>query len=157
MGTPRFAPDKIPLTMPEEQLLYRTDVDGQRVEFAAVSMGNPHCILFVDDVAKAPVNQLGPVLERHPLFPEYTNVEFVQVLKPHEIALRVHERGTGETLACGSGACAAVVAGIRLGKLKADTMVHLPEGNLQISWQGNEHPVWMTGPATHVFQGEIDL
>lgn len=129
------------------------------VELAVVSMGNPHAVMRVDSVAHAPVDELGPQIESHPRFPRRVNAGFMEVVNPGHIRLRVFERGTGETLACGSGACAAVVAGIRLGWLNAneDVDVDMPGGRLSIRWAGPGTPVWMTGPATTVFDGEIDV
>jgi diaminopimelate epimerase len=125
--------------------------------FAVLSMGNPHAVTRVDDVARAPVGQLGPLIEHHPRFPRRVNVGFLQVLSRTEVNLRVHERGAGETLACGTGACAAVVAGIRLGWLDRRVEVHARGGDLLIEWPGDDASVLMTGPAVTVFQGEIDL
>ena len=126
-------------------------------ELAVLSMGNPHAVLRVDDVATAPVDALGPRLEQHPRFPRRVNVGFMQVLGRDRIALRVYERDAGETLACGTGACAAVVAGIRLGWLDAAVEVQARGGQLRIEWAGGQSPVLMTGPATKVFDGEITL
>jgi diaminopimelate epimerase len=127
------------------------------VEVAVLSMGNPHAVLRVDDVQTAPVAELGPLLEAHPRFARRVNAGFMQILNRGEIALRVFERDAGETLACGTGACAAVVAGIRLGWLDARVNVHTHGGVLSIEWAGPEQPVWMTGPAVTVFEGEIEL
>jgi diaminopimelate epimerase len=136
-------------------------VNGQTVLFAALSMGNPHAVLLVDDVDAAPVATLGPALESHPRFPRRVNVGFLQVKSRSEVALRVYERGAGETLACGTGACAAVVAGIRLGLLDESVNVHTRGGVLSIAWpglsQGLGAPVMMTGPAATVFESEIEL
>ena len=131
--------------------------DGVSVEVAAVSMGNPHAVQRVDDVERAPVALIGPQVEAHPRFARKVNAGFMQVRSRAEIALRVFERDAGETLACGTGACAAVVAGIRLGWLDATVDVHTRGGCLTITWQGEGHPVMMTGPAVTVFEGEIDL
>jgi len=157
MGVPRHAPDQIPLAKPSEAKLYALDVDGERVEFAAVSMGNPHAVLHVASVRAAPVERLGPLLESHPLFPERVNVGFMEIVDPHRARLRVYERGSGETLACGSGACAAAVVGIEQGLLKSPVDIELPGGHLIINWQGRGFPVMMQGPAVTVFEGEIDL
>jgi len=157
MGVPRHAPDQIPLAKPSEAKLYALDVDGERVEFAAVSMGNPHAVLHVASVRAAPVERLGPLLESHPLFPERVNVGFIEIVDPHRARLRVYERGSGETLACGSGACAAAVVGIEQGLLKSPVDIELPGGHLIINWQGRGFPVMMQGPAVTVFEGEIDL
>ncbi|MEN9680987.1 MAG: diaminopimelate epimerase [Pseudomonadota bacterium] len=157
MGVPRHAPDQIPLDKPSEAKLYALNVDGERVEFAAVSMGNPHAVLHVASVKAAPVERLGPLLESHPLFPERVNVGFMEIVDPHRARLRVYERGSGETLACGSGACAAAVVGIEQGLLKSPVDIELPGGHLIINWQGRGFPVMMQGPAVTVFEGEIDL
>ena len=157
MGVPRHAPEEIPLNVPGGQALYAADVVGQTVSFGAVSMGNPHAVLLVDDVDSAPVDTLGPILECHPLFPERVNVGFMQVLDSHHIRLRVFERGSGETLACGSGACAAAVVGIEQGWLASPVSVDLPGGVLTIEWQGRGLPVYMKGPAKTVFEGTIEL
>ena len=130
---------------------------AQTVILAVVSMGNPHAVLQVTDVAAAPVATLGPLIQRNPAFPRGVNVGFMQIVQRNQIELRVFERGVGETLACGSGACAAVVAGIRLGLLDASVAVQTRGGALSISWAGGDASVMMTGPATSVFQGEIDL
>jgi diaminopimelate epimerase len=127
------------------------------LEIGAVSMGNPHAILLVDDVASAPVAALGPLIETHPSFPQRANAGFMQVLSSSEINLRVYERGTGETLACGTGACAAVVSGQLRGLLGQQVQVNLPGGSLTIEWQGEQHPVMMTGPASTVYEGQIQL
>ena len=131
--------------------------DGSDVRVGVVSMGNPHAVQVVDDVSAAPVLQQGPLIERHAAFPNRVNAGFMQVLSRHEVKLRVFERGAGETLACGTGACAAVVTGIRWGLLDAHVQVHTHGGVLTIEWLGENHAVRMTGPATTVFHGEIDL
>ena len=137
--------------------LWPLDVAGLQVDVAVLSMGNPHATLRVDDIDAAPVAAIGPAIEAHPRFLRRVNAGFVQVRERGEIALRVYERGAGETLACGTGACAAVVAGIRLGWLDARVDVHTRGGLLTIEWQGPGHPVLMTGPAETVFEGEIEL
>lgn len=157
MGVPRLQPDEIPLTAANRQTTYTLDIDGTAVNFGAVSMGNPHAVLLVDDVDAAEVDYLGPILESHPSFPERVNVGFMQILSKDHIRLRVYERGTGETLACGSGACAAVVSGQLQGRLNQHVMVDLPGGRLNISWVGESHSVEMTGPAAFVFEGTIKL
>lgn len=131
--------------------------DGQPVRAALVSMGNPHAVLQVADVQAVPVHTIGPAVQRLPAFPASVNVGFMQVLDRNHIRLRVYERGSGETLACGTGACAAVVAGIRMGLLNAHVRVDALGGALQIDWQGGNAPVRMTGPATTVYRGEIEL
>ncbi len=137
--------------------LWPLDVAGQRIDVAVLSMGNPHAVLRVDDIDTAPVATLGPAIECHARFPRRVNAGFMQVRSRSEIALRVYERGAGETLACGTGACAAVVAGIRLGWLGAKVEVHTRGGVLSIEWQGGTSPVLMTGPAETVYEGEIEL
>ncbi len=136
---------------------YPVEVNGQRVELSAVSMGNPHGVLLVDNVDTAPVPTLGPALEAHPRFPERANIGFMQVVDRGHIRLRVFERGSGETLACGTGACAAVVAGIRRGLLDSRVRVSLPGGELDIQWAGDGQPVLMTGPTAKVFDGFIRI
>jgi diaminopimelate epimerase len=157
MGIPRHAPDQIPLNAEVEADRYVLDLEGERVEFSAVSMGNPHAVLQVASTAKAPVESLGPILESHSLFPERVNVGFLEVVNRHQARLRVYERGSGETLACGSGACAAAVVGIEQGLLESPVDVELPGGHLTINWQGRGFPVMMQGPAVTVFEGEIEL
>ncbi|MCE8053144.1 diaminopimelate epimerase [Halomonas daqingensis] len=157
MGTPRFEPAALPFDATEDRPLHVLEVDGERYEIGAVSMGNPHAVLRVDDVDTAPVERLGPLIERHPRFPRRVNAGFMQVVSPHEIRLRVFERGTGETLACGTGACAAVASGIRQGLLESPVTVHLRGGDLRIEWSGDEAPLLMTGPAERVFEGRIAL
>ncbi|QTF92629.1 diaminopimelate epimerase [Halomonas sp. BM-2019] len=157
MGEPRFAPEALPFDAAEERLLYPLEVEGQRVEIGAVSLGNPHAVLRVDDVERAPVARLGPAIEAHPRFPKRVNVGFMEVVSPHEIRLRVYERGSGETLACGTGACAAVACGVRQGLLESPVTVHLPGGDLAIEWAGPGTPLAMTGPAVRVFDGRIAL
>ena len=137
--------------------LWPLDVLGRQVDVALLSMGNPHAVLRVDDIDAAPVASLGPAIEGHPRFGRRVNAGFMQVRQRDDIALRVYERGAGETLACGTGACAAVVAGIRLGWLDGRVEVHTRGGRLTIEWPGTGHPVLMTGPAETVFEGEIEL
>jgi diaminopimelate epimerase len=157
MGEPRLQPDDIPFVTPACARSYTLRVDGQELEIAALSMGNPHAVLRVDDIEQAPVGQFGPAIESHPDFPERVNVGFMQVIDPEHIRLRVFERGAGETRACGSGACAAVVAGRLWDQLAPRVNVALRGGNLVVKWAGEGSPVYMTGPATQVFLGEIDL
>jgi diaminopimelate epimerase len=156
MGAPRLAPDDIPFVANAEAESYPLDVDGEALTIGAVSMGNPHAVLQVDDVRTAPVARLGPLIERHARFPQRVNAGFMALRSRREIDLRVYERGAGETLACGTGACAAVVAGRIQGLLDEQVRVNLPGGGLVISWRGNGAPVWMTGPAIEVFQGTLD-
>lgn len=155
MGPPRLEPSAIPFVADHAALDYRIEVDGELYQIAAVSMGNPHAVLRVDDVENAPVKTLGPRLESHPRFPERVNVGFMQVINRQEIKLRVYERGTGETLACGTGACAAAVAAMRWGLVDRDIKVHLPGGPLRIRWSHDNASVLMTGPTARVFDGTL--
>jgi len=157
MGVPVFSPEDIPLVAGSESPLYSLDVGGQQLSVAALSMGNPHAVMLVNDVSTAAVESLGPLIESHERFPERVNAGFMAVCDRHEIDLRVYERGAGETLACGSGACAAAVAGIRQDLLDSPVDVHLPGGTLRIEWAGDGQQVVMTGPATTVFHGRIRL
>jgi diaminopimelate epimerase len=157
MGAPRFTPAEIPFTAGRERDIYELEVSGETLSIGAVSMGNPHAVLRVTAVDTAPVRRLGPLIEHHPRFPRRVNAGFMQVLDRERVRLRVYERGVGETLACGTGACAAVVVGRRQGLLEPRVRVSLPGGDLHIEWQGNDTPVWMTGPAVRVFDGEIRL
>ena len=154
MGEPRFVPAEIPLVAKEEHDRYRIDVAGREVEVGAVSVGNPHAVVEVDDVAAAPVESLGPQIEHADAFPQRCNVGFAEVRSRGAIGLRVWERGVGETLACGSGACAAVAVLHRRGLVDAEVAVTLPGGTLDIRWTGPGETLWMTGPATFVFEGE---
>lgn len=157
MGVPQLAPRELPFLAEAQAVSYRLDVADREIELGAVSMGNPHAVLAVDNVAEAPVDTLGPLLERHPRFPARTNVEFLQIDAPDAATLRVWERGVGETQACGTGACAALVWGRLAGRLAETARIQLPGGMLVISWHGPESPVWMTGPAEFVFEGRIAL
>jgi diaminopimelate epimerase len=157
MGVPIFAPAKIPFVAESEQPTYVLEVDGAPVEMSVLSMGNPHAVQVVGDVERAPVLSQGPLIERHARFPQRVNAGYMQAVTPHRIRLRVYERGAGETLACGTGACAAVVAGIRLGLLQSPVSVHTRGGELSIAWGGSAHSVFMTGPAQTVFEGELTL
>jgi len=157
MGVPEFEPTRIPVGFSKQATTYQATVDNDSLEFMSVSMGNPHAVLIVDDVNSAPVETLGPLLESHSLFPERINVGFMAIKSRQQIDLRVFERGSGETLACGTGACAAMVCGKNSGLLDNEVIVSLPGGQLTISWQGPGEPVWMTGPAEFVFEGEITL
>jgi diaminopimelate epimerase len=157
MGAPRFAPEQIPFQADAEALTYSLQVGDQQLEVAVVSMGNPHCVTLVDDVRACAVERFGPLIEQHPRFPKRVNAGFMQVIDRHHARLRVHERGAGETQACGTGACASAVAGIRLGLLASPVTIELPGGSLQISWDGPGEPVMMTGPATRVFEGQIRI
>jgi diaminopimelate epimerase len=157
MGAPRFAPAGIPFAAEAEAKSYALKVGQHVIDIAALSMGNPHAVLRVNDLDSAPVDILGPAIESHARFPQRVNAGFMQVLTPHDIRLRVYERGAGETLACGTGACAAAVAGIRHGWLASPVSVHTRGGDLVIEWAGSDQPVYMTGPAVTVFNGEIEL
>ncbi|MFS2124894.1 diaminopimelate epimerase [Pseudomonas sp. Pseusp97] len=157
MGPPRLQPEQVPFKASAEALSYPVEVDGERYELAAISMGNPHGVLRVDDVDSAPVRTLGPKLELHESFPQKANIGFLQIVNPHQARLRVWERGAGETLACGTGACAAAVAGIRQGWLQSPVQIDLPGGRLSIEWAGPGQPVMMTGPAVRVFEGQVRL
>ena len=157
MGIPRLDPDAIPFAAAARDTAYALVVNDLRLEIAAVSMGNPHAVLLVDDIKSAPVADLGPAIENHSRFPERTNVGFMQIVDSETIRLRVYERGAGETLACGSGACAAVVAGRLWERLGTRIKVILNGGELVVSWAGEGYPVLMTGPATMVYQGHIEL
>ncbi len=157
MGVPEFEPAKVPFRAQKAEKTYLLRVAEQTVMCGVVSMGNPHCVLEVEDVKTAPVETLGAELESFDRFPERVNVGFMELVSANEIRLRVFERGAGETMACGTGACAAAVVGIAQGKLRDRVKVHLPGGTLQIAWKGPGTPVFMTGPAEHVFDGEIEL
>ena len=157
MGVPDFDPSALPFTAPAEAARYHLQAEGEAIEFGAVSMGNPHAVLFVASVAQAPVARLGPLLESHPAFPRRVNVGFLEVVDPGHVRLRVFERGVGETLACGTGACAAVAVGRKAGRLAANVEVTLPGGVLDIAWGGPGEHIWMTGPAVVAFRGEVEL
>ena len=156
MGVPRFEPGNIPLDVETQAVTYLLPLaDNGSVEVGALSMGNPHSVLLVENAELAEVEKLGPLIENHPQFPERVNAGFMQIVNPEQVILRVYERGVGETKACGTGACAAVVRGIQRGLLAREVTVKLPGGELLIAWPDDESSVWMTGPATHVFDGEI--
>jgi diaminopimelate epimerase len=157
MGVPRLLPAEIPFDAPAPAQRYVLNVSSESVEIGAVSMGNPHAVLMVTDVATAPVATLGPRIESHPRFPKHVNVGFMQIITRNHIRLRVFERGAGETLACGSGACAAAAVGQIQEVLGSEVRVSLPGGDLMISWAGVGQPLYMTGPATRVFEGQIQL
>lgn len=157
MGAPIFEPADIPLQADGRQALYKFNVDSDIVELACVSMGNPHGVLQVSNVDTAAVAKLGPKLESHPRFPNKANIGFCEVVDRHNIRLRVFERGVGETQACGTGACAAAVAAIAANLVDNNVNVSLPGGTLQIEWQGENQPVFMTGPATTVYDGIVYL
>lgn len=155
MGVPEFEPNKIPFKAKQKEKTYIMRAGDKTLFCGAVSMGNPHVVTVVDDVDTADVDTLGPLLESHERFPERVNVGFMQVVSRDHIRLRVYERGAGETQACGSGACGAVAVGILQGLLDESVKVSLPGGELHISWQGPGKPLFMTGPATHVFDGQL--
>ncbi len=155
MGVPAFEPRDIPLRASSRELRYHRRIDEHDVEFGAVSMGNPHAVVQVADVANAPVGILGPALELHADFPARVNVGFMQLLDRHHIRLRVHERGVGETRACGTGACAAVAVGRQWGLLDERVTVSLPGGTLTVRWAGHAEPAWMTGEAIRVYDGRL--
>lgn len=164
MGAPILEPEKVPfdaagLTGKQEggDTLWPLDINGKTLWISAVSMGNPHAVQVIDDANTAPVLQDGPVIEHHPRFPKRVNAGFMQIVNRRQINLRVFERGAGETLACGTGACAAVVAGIRRGLLDSPVRVSTRGGELSIAWAGAGSPVMLTGPAVSVFEGEIDI
>lgn len=157
MGLPRFTPAEIPFLADVENLQYPIEVLGETQQISVVSMGNPHAVLVVDSVDTAPVGAVGAALESHSCFPERVNVGFMQIVDRHNIRLRVFERGSGETLACGTGACAAVVAGQRLGLLDEGVCVQTRGGSLTIRWAGENQAVFMRGAAVRVFEGVIEL
>ena len=155
MGVPEFEPNKIPFKAKQKEKTYIMRAGDNTLFCGAVSMGNPHVVTVVDDVDTAEVETLGPLLESHERFPERVNAGFMQVMSRDHIRLRVYERGAGETQACGSGACAAVAVGVLQGLLDENVKVSLPGGELRIAWQGPGKPLFMTGPTTHVFDGQL--
>jgi len=157
MGEPRFLPAEIPFLHDDDVVIYNLDVADETLEISVVSMGNPHAVQVVADVEAAPVGAHGPLIENHERFPQRVNAGFMQIVDRHTIKLRVYERGAGEPLACGTGACAAAVAGIRRGELESPVRVQTRGGELTIAWGGEGRPVLMTGPAVTVFTGEIEL
>ena len=157
MGVPDFDPKSLPMHAARELRSYRLEVGGSSHEIGAVSIGNPHAVLRVADTRTAPVQSLGPALQCHVDFPQRANVGFMQIIDTRHISLRVFERGAGETLACGTGACAAVAVGRRWELLEEEVQVDLPGGIAMVSWGGSDQHVWLTGPATTVFTGSIDL
>ncbi|MBC8025513.1 MAG: diaminopimelate epimerase [Steroidobacteraceae bacterium] len=157
MGTPNFEPKSLPFDASAEAHIYPLAVAGTEVEIGAVSMGNPHAVLTVSSVASAPVDRLGPAIERHPRFPNRVNVGFMEIVDRTHIRLRVFERGVGETQACGTGACAAVAVGRRHGRLDPTVEVELPGGKLEITWHGNSEHIWMKGPAAVSFTGRVEI
>jgi len=157
MGEPVFEPKEIPFITEKADSVYSVIVDQETVQLSAVSMGNPHAVIQVDDAKEAPVDVLGPLIESHAQFPERVNVGFMEIIHKRFIKLRVFERGVGETMACGTGACAAVAAGIDRNLLESPVEVKLPGGNLKIEWQGAGSPLLMEGPAVSVFEGKIRI
>ena len=157
MGMPKFEPQQIPCIAEKRAMTYSIDISGRQVEISAVSLGNPHAVQLVEDVDGAPVITEGALIENHPSFPKRVNAGYMQVVDRTHIRLRVYERGAGETLACGTGACAAVVIGIERGLLQSTVQVNMRGGDLTVRWEGEGQPVWMTGPAVTVFDGEIEL
>jgi len=169
MGPPRFDPRSLPFDAPAEAPVYTLELGSERVQIGAVSMGNPHAVLRVDSVDSAPVARLGPVIEHHPRFPKRVNVGFMEVLDRGRIRLRVYERGAGETLACGTGACAAMAIGRRLGLLDPSEQVSVRGGELRVNWSGGTGPtagsatqedgehIWLTGPAEVSFEGHVEV
>ena len=157
MGVPQLDPAQIPFQADQPAKLYDIDINGQIHQIAAISMGNPHAVLQVEDIDEAPVASLGPVLESHPSFPNQVNVGFMQIIDRNKIKLRVFERGVGETQACGSGACAAAVAAMRQELVDSPVTMQLTGGDLRIQWRGDNEPLFMTGPAVSVFHGRVRI
>jgi diaminopimelate epimerase len=157
MGPPRFDPREVPFAAVEARLVYPLVVAGITLEVSVLSMGNPHAVQVVEDVERAPVATQGPLIENHPAFAQRVNAGYMQIVSRDHVRLRVWERGAGETLACGTGACAAVVAGVRRGLLDSEVRVTTHGGDLKIRWRGDTHPVMMTGDAVRVFDGEIGV
>jgi diaminopimelate epimerase len=155
MQAPILQSAAIPTTLPGDPPLDAPlTVEGRTLAVTAVSMGNPHAVVFVDDVAQFPVERIGAAIEHHPAFPKRVNVHFVEVIGPNEVRMRTWERGSGITLACGTGACAVCVAGVLTGRTERQILAHLPGGDLELEWPGDDQSVFMTGPATEVFSGE---
>ena len=161
MGEPIFNPKLIPFISDREKNEYSITIDlpnqKEMINVAVISMGNPHAVITVEDIDKAPVETLGAYLESHPLFPKRVNVGFMTIVTPHHVRLRVFERGVGETLACGTGACAAVVSGIKRDLLISPVKVDMPGGSLSIDWKGDKNSVMMKGPAVTLFEGDIEI
>ncbi|HET9861847.1 MAG TPA: diaminopimelate epimerase [Steroidobacteraceae bacterium] len=157
MGVPNFDPKSLPFEASAEAHVYPLAVAGTEVEIGAVSVGNPHAVLTVTSVASAPVDRLGPAIERHPRFPNRVNVGFMEIVDRAHVRLRVFERGVGETLACGTGACAAVAVGRRHGRLDATVEVELPGGKLELTWPGAGEHIWMKGPTAVSFTGRVEI
>jgi diaminopimelate epimerase len=157
MGIPSFDPQSLPFDAPEQADTYRLDVDGKSIEIGAISMGNPHAVLQVSSAETAPVESLGPAIEAHPRFPNRVNAGFMEIVDRSHIRLRVYERGAGETLACGTGACAAVALGRRLGRLDASVHVSSRGGELRVNWDNLGDHIWLTGPAEVSFEGHVEV
>jgi len=157
MGEPVLDGPRIPVAAEGRLIDFPLEVDGQRYAVTCVSMGNPHCVTFLEHIAGLELETIGPKFEHHPLFPKRVNTEFVKVLSPRELQMRVWERGSGETAACGTGACAVLVAAVLNGKAEREATVHLPGGDLEIEWRDVNNRVYMTGPAEEVFSGEIEV
>ena len=157
LGVPNFVPSEIPFVADTAQIIYELDVSGESQTVSVLSIGNPHAVIIVPDVESAPVDELGGTIEIHPRFPQRANVGFMEVESSDSIRLRVHERGVGETAACGSGASAAVIAGRRLGLLDKSVTVNVEAGQLFVEWQSEDAPVLLTGPTTYVFEGRLLL
>ncbi|MBT3205651.1 MAG: diaminopimelate epimerase [Gammaproteobacteria bacterium] len=157
MGIPNFEPANIPLDTDKRMESYQLGISGHVVEFSALSIGNPHAVIIVENIDTADVENIGPALESHPFFPQRVNVGFMQILNRNEFKLRVFERGVGETQACGSGACAAMAAAVQLDLIDSNATAHLTGGQLQLSWQGEGQPVMMTGSTAQVYEGEINI
>lgn len=155
MGVPRLLSEQVPFEAASEAVVYPLDAGGQQLEVSVVSMGNPHCVTVVENLDEYPVARLGPLIESHPRFAQRVNAGFLQIIDQHHARLRVYERGAGETQACGTGACAAAVTGIRRGLLRSPVQIDLPGGALKIEWAGDSQPVMMTGPASRVYEGHI--
>jgi len=157
MGVPDFDPRALPFEADAESASYHLELPSGPVEFGAVSIGNPHAVIRVRSVDAAPVDTVGPAMENHPRFPRRVNVGFLEILAPDRVRLRVFERGVGETLACGTGACAAVAVGRRHGPLAEEVKVDVPGGRLVVQWPGPGEPIWLTGPAETAFEGQVDI
>jgi diaminopimelate epimerase len=157
MGVPDFRPSSLPMLAERESASYRVEVAGRTVDFGAVSIGNPHAVILVSSVDTAPVDSVGPAMENHPIFPQRVNTGFIEIVAPAHVRLRVYERGVGETLACGTGACAAVVLHRRHGPLAAEVRVDVRGGTLSVRWAGPGEVVWLTGPAETAFAGHVEF
>ena len=157
MGVPDFDPRALPFTAEREAASYHIDLPSGPVEFGAVSIGNPHVVIRVRSVDDAPVDSVGPAMENHARFPRRVNVGFLEIVAPDHVRLRVFERGAGETLACGTGACAAVAVGRRHGPLAEEVRVDVPGGRLIVQWPGPGEPIWLTGPAETAYEGQVDI